>query len=119
MLDFPTALDNFAHFDTPYCLIGHSHVQLSFELDETAEEILGSVCEPGEIITLGDNRLILNPGSVGQPRDGDPRAAFALLDEETMRWECGRVAYDIAAVQERMRALKFPARLINRLADGQ
>lgn len=119
ILDYQTALDNFPHFATPYCLIGHSHVPLYFELDVPADEIRGDVCEPGTVITLGENRMILNPGSAGQPRDGDPRAAYVLLDDEALTWTCGRAAYDIAAVQERMRRLKFPARLINRLADGQ
>jgi diadenosine tetraphosphatase ApaH/serine/threonine PP2A family protein phosphatase len=118
ILDLDTALDNFAHLSTPYCFVGHSHLPLVYALDEAAEEISGYVAPAGEVIDLGPQRLILNPGSVGQPRDGDPRAAYALLDTEAATWEYVRVPYDIPAVQERMRDLRFPNRLIRRLADG-
>ncbi len=68
---------------------------------------------------LDRRRLILNPGSVGQPRDGDPRAAYALLDTEQMTWSFRRVSYPIAITQERMRAQHLPQRLINRLEVGR
>ncbi len=57
-------------------------------------------------------------GAVGQPRDGDPRAAYALLDDEAMTMEFRRVPYDIAATQALMRDLKMPRRLIKRLEQG-
>jgi diadenosine tetraphosphatase ApaH/serine/threonine PP2A family protein phosphatase len=63
-------------------------------------------------------RLILNPGSVGQPRDNDPRAAYAVLDLEELTWEQRRVAYPIDLTQSQMRAAKLPRRLIDRLTYG-
>ena len=63
-------------------------------------------------------RLILNPGSVGQPRDNDPRAAYALLDLEELTWEQRRVAYPIDLTQSQMRVVELPRRLIDRLTFG-
>jgi diadenosine tetraphosphatase ApaH/serine/threonine PP2A family protein phosphatase len=68
-------------------------------------------------ITLAP-RVIINPGSVGQPRDRDPRAAYAIFDDVDNTWTFRRVAYDIAAVQERMRAADLPPRHIQRLEAG-
>ena len=60
----------------------------------------------------------MNPGSVGQPRDSDPRAAYALLDPEAMTWEYRRVEYPIAQTQEQMCEAGMPEKLITRLAHG-
>jgi diadenosine tetraphosphatase ApaH/serine/threonine PP2A family protein phosphatase len=62
---------------------------------------------------------LVNPGSVGQPRDGDPRASFAIWDEERGRIEFYRVEYDIALTQEKMRTAQLPSYLIDRLAHGR
>ena len=73
----------------------------------------------GKAIPLqADTRGILNPGSVGQPRDNDPRSAYAILDTERMTWLARRVAYPIEVTQAHMRAAGLPERLINRLAFG-
>jgi diadenosine tetraphosphatase ApaH/serine/threonine PP2A family protein phosphatase len=87
-------------------------------LDEAAGQIAGYVPAHGEKIALERQRLILNPGSVGQPRDGDPRAAYALLDTNQMLWEYRRVVYDITSTQKQMRALAMPNKLVQRLAYG-
>jgi len=63
--------------------------------------------------------MIINPGSVGQRRDGDPRASYALLDTGSMTWEFRRVAYPVTITQERMRARGLPRRLIDRLEIGR
>lgn len=63
--------------------------------------------------------MIVNPGSVGQPRDGDPRASYAMLDLDKMAWEFRRVAYPIEITQERMRARGLPRRLVERLDMGR
>jgi diadenosine tetraphosphatase ApaH/serine/threonine PP2A family protein phosphatase len=63
--------------------------------------------------------MLINPGSVGQPRDGDPRAAYALLDTEQLTLTGCRVVYDIAATQQAMRALNLPERLAARLSTGR
>jgi predicted phosphodiesterase len=103
--------------ETPVCLVGHTHVPILFtELD--AGEMMASRPVYDEPVTLGGSRYIVNPGSVGQPRDGDPRAAYALLDTERMTWEHRRVAYRISETQQRMRRQGFPERLIARLEYG-
>lgn len=117
ILDPYTAVMNFSHFDTPYCLVGHTHVPILFEEVNNREVI---VREPiyAEPIHLNQKRLIINPGSVGQPRDSDPRAGYALLDTEEMTWEHRRVCYDINETQDRMRENGMPPRLIKRLEYG-
>ena len=67
----------------------------------------------------GDGRAMINPGSVGQPRDGDPRAAYALLDTASGLVTFERVAYDIALTQRRIRDRGLPAFLAERLAAGR
>jgi len=64
------------------------------------------------------SRAIVNPGSVGQPRDRDPRTAYAIFDPERNTWEYRRLFYDIAAVQARMQAVGLPERHIIRLEAG-
>ena len=112
------ALSNFRWFDTPYCLVGHSHVPGYFALSAD-----GGSCEynqlPEQLLLKGDNwRYIINPGGVGQPRDSDPRASYALYDEEQGALEYRRVPYDIASVQRRMRKAGLPERLVVRLSYG-
>jgi diadenosine tetraphosphatase ApaH/serine/threonine PP2A family protein phosphatase len=118
ILDLETAFENFAYFDTPICLVGHSHMPLMFRVNEEEENLTGYVAVHDETVDLAFGRYILNPGSVGQPRDGDSRAAYALLDTETLTWEYRRVAYDIAETQRRMRAAGLPQRSILRLDQG-
>jgi diadenosine tetraphosphatase ApaH/serine/threonine PP2A family protein phosphatase len=118
ILDLQTALENFEHFQTHCCFVGHSHIPAVFTLDEEAAELSFYLVGHDETIDLSRGRLIVNPGSVGQPRDGDPRAAYGLLDTETLAWRACRVAYDVATTQERMRGHKMPARLIERLEYG-
>ncbi len=118
ILDLQTASENFGHFQTPVCLVGHSHIPALFLLDEAAAELSFYLVGESETVELNLGRLIINPGSVGQPRDGDPRASFAILDDEAQTWTLHRVAYDIAETQRRMRAHKMPSRLIERLEYG-
>ncbi len=118
ILDLPTALENLAYFDTSWCLVGHTHVPAVFAFDEESGGVDFALIEHDDVLDLGRPRLIVNPGGVGQPRDGDPRAAYALFNDATMTMTFHRVAYDIAATQALMRALKLPRRLINRLEQG-
>lgn len=113
------ALANFERFTTRCCLVGHTHVPAIHLL--TAGEKKSSVMAPvfGQGMTLKDHtRAILNPGSVGQPRDNDRRAAYALLDTEKGIWEPRRIEYNIEQTQRGMRQAGLPERLINRLAFG-
>lgn len=117
IIDYETALENFAHFDTPYCLVGHTHIPILLAQKGPFEI---AVFNPSykETIYLEDTRLIINPGSVGQPRDSDPRAAYAILDKEELTWEFYRVDYPIKKTQEQIRDAGLPESLAARLAYG-
>ena len=119
IMDASTAYQNFTHFHTPFCLVGHTHVPVIFELDKDdnrCQVLLPPFPEP---VKLGAHRAIINPGSVGQPRDGDPRAGYAVLNTDKMTFEFRRVAYPIQITQELMRAQGLPLRLIDRLRVGR
>jgi diadenosine tetraphosphatase ApaH/serine/threonine PP2A family protein phosphatase len=118
VLDARVALANFEHLSTPLCLLGHSHVPLVYVLDEERNRCAGAILEAGDQISLDGQSALVNPGSVGQPRDGDPRASYAVLDTDGWTWEAHRVAYAIGEVQARMRACHLPSRLISRLTVG-
>jgi diadenosine tetraphosphatase ApaH/serine/threonine PP2A family protein phosphatase len=119
ILDAKVAYANFAHFSAPACLVGHTHIPLIFLLDESHERCETLFPPFSEPLVFNQQRLIINPGSVGQPRDGDPRASYALFDVSRMTWEFRRVAYPVAIVQERMRARGLPRRLVDRLEIGR
>jgi predicted phosphodiesterase len=108
---------NFESFDTPYCLVGHSHIQCIFHLDVEKDRVSLDIPRPNEVIKLTP-RAILNPGSVGQPRDRDPRASYAIYDSQVETWEPRRVAYDVEKVQNRIRAAGLPEKHALRLAEG-
>ncbi|MEA3336880.1 MAG: metallophosphoesterase family protein [Chloroflexota bacterium] len=117
------ARENFDYFDTAYGLVGHTHVPRIYRLAEDPETGLQACAAhaPGydqDISLKGDHRLILNPGSVGQPRDNDPRAAYALLDTEQQIWRFRRISYPYEMTQADMRSAGLPDRLIVRLAYG-
>ena len=118
ILDPLIAALNLPHYQTPYCLVGHTHTPITYRATGDQGE-----CEPiapiyNESIPLNGVRQIINPGSVGQPRDSDSRAAYAILDTEEVTLEFRRVSYDIESVQERMNQAEMPERLVMRLAHG-
>lgn len=117
LLDTRTATANFEYFETPYCLVGHTHLPMMYYLSEDLLSARLTIAEDTTQLALSP-RAILNPGSVGQPRDRDPRAAYAILDIAEKTWEWRRTAYDIPAVQERMHAAGLPERHILRLTAG-
>lgn len=117
VLNTLSARMNFSHFYTPYCFVGHSHIQSIFELDEAHDRVTAAPNRVDEAVSL-TSRAILNPGSVGQPRDRDPRAAYAIFDSTHSTWQARRVPYDIAQVQERIHAAGLPPRHALRLAEG-
>jgi len=108
---------NFDHFTTPWCMVGHSHIQCMFQLNEVQDRVSLRPIKAGERIEL-QPRLIMNPGSVGQPRDRDPRAAYAIYDTEACTWTPRRVAYNISEVQQRIREAGLPEKHAARIAEG-
>jgi diadenosine tetraphosphatase ApaH/serine/threonine PP2A family protein phosphatase len=116
ILDERTAQENLAAFDSPYCLFGHTHLPAAFRA--TGRTMVGGAAATDDQVRLDDRRALLNPGSVGQPRDGDPAAAWALLDTDaaTITWR--RTPYDIGRTQRAMMLAGLPPRLIVRLSVG-
>lgn len=129
------ALENFVVFSESVCLVGHTHKPAIYcwrVHDETTTapgtgqpQSVVTVSylqpQPGANVRLGLSdrlRLIINPGSVGQPRDNDTRAAYAILDLEKMTWCYERVPYAVELTQNQMRAARLPRRLIDRLSFG-
>jgi predicted phosphodiesterase len=135
------ALENFGAFDQRICLVGHTHKPAIYRWqyfhmppddEDTPPTAAGSsgndmatveYLQPRtdgriHLATSAAQRLIVNPGSVGQPRDNDARAAYALLDLKRMTWTYARVAYPIELTQNQMRAAKLTKRLIDRLSFG-
>jgi predicted phosphodiesterase len=110
------ARDNLADLETPHCLHGHTHVPIVFREAERRMEMLA----PGEGATLilDERRVLVNPGSVGQPRDGIPTASYAIFDPQRGELSWHRVAYDIEAVQDDMRTAGLPSGLASRLSFG-
>jgi diadenosine tetraphosphatase ApaH/serine/threonine PP2A family protein phosphatase len=117
ILDTRTATLNFNYFQTPLCFVGHTHLPVFYSLQDNDTVASMNIPEPNQISVL-INRTIVNPGSVGQPRDRDPRAAYAIYDSENDIWNYRRVPYDIPAVQERMRSADLPDRHIYRISAG-
>jgi diadenosine tetraphosphatase ApaH/serine/threonine PP2A family protein phosphatase len=101
----------------PLVLVGHSHVALALMLDDD-ERLTGGLAPDGTDADLTEGRWLLNPGSVGQPRDGDPRAAWLLLDLDEMHADFRRTEYDVARTQEEILAAGLPSALAERLGAG-
>lgn len=105
---------NFSYQTSTVCFFGHTHVPLAFEKAETIRFGLYTKIRIG----VG-KKYFINVGSVGQPRDGDPRAAYVLYDMVNNLVELRRVNYDIKSAQKRIIEAGLPARLATRLAIGR
>ena len=118
ILDTDIAYNNFPYITTPYCLVGHTHQPVIFHQVAPGGEVREE--DPNYLAPrpLARQHLIINPGSVGQPRDNNPDAAYAILDVDNEVWEYQRVPYDIAATQDRLRKAGLPERLAARLGYG-
>jgi len=112
----PAALAALEMTVSPLVLVGHSHVALSISLANG--DLSGAVAPDGTEAQLNEARWLLNPGSVGQPRDGDPRAAYAMFETTTGLLEHMRVTYDVEAAQAKILAAGLPRALADRLAHG-
>lgn len=117
LLDTYAATQNFAFFETPYCFIGHTHLPVCYNLRDGQRMAELTIPEADQPLILKP-RTIINPGSVGQPRDRDPRASYAIYTPETQTWENYRIPYDIQEVQARMVSARLPERHIVRLEGG-
>jgi diadenosine tetraphosphatase ApaH/serine/threonine PP2A family protein phosphatase len=117
LLDTQSATLNFDYFGSQFCFVGHTHLPVIFSMngDQTRAHLY--IPEPNSTIKM-EPRAIINPGSVGQPRDRDPRAAYAIFDTETAIVEHHRIEYEIQAVQARMLEANLPERHIQRLSTG-
>jgi predicted phosphodiesterase len=117
ILSGAAALAAFAVADPPILLVGHSHVALSFSLGD-ARLVGGLAPEGTELDLRSAERWLLNPGSVGQPRDGDARAAYLLLDLEARKVRFRRVLYAVDRTQAEIRERHLPEALAERLEHG-
>ncbi len=116
--DPSTAYTNMDHFSSRVCLVGHTHLPGIYQLtDDSIFSILLNGSLAGEPIKL-EEKCIVNPGSVGQPRDHDPRASYLLFDDEKDEWVYQRVGYDVKSVQKRIIEAGLPTRHAARLEFG-
>jgi len=114
------AQPSFDYYETAVCFVGHTHVPTIFrDVRESGEWPTLAIRERVPFYLNDDERYIINPGGVGQPRDGNPKAAYLILDTAARTVVHQRVAYDIAATQERILAQGLPASLANRLTWGR
>ena len=118
ILDTKAATVSFNFFETPFCFVGHTHLPIIYTLEDGTDGFAASsIPNPNSAMIL-TVRSIANPGSVGQPRDQDTRAAFAIFNTDDYTWEYQRVVYDIPSVQDRMLKAQLPERHIYRLSTG-
>jgi diadenosine tetraphosphatase ApaH/serine/threonine PP2A family protein phosphatase len=117
LLDPYSAQDNFAYFQTPYCFVGHTHLPIMFLPNSNGAAAYWKSLTPGQLTCLPE-KAILNPGSVGQPRDHDARSGFAVFDTNDNSWIPIRVDYDVRGVIDEIRNAGLPARNALRLEEG-
>jgi len=103
----------------PLCLFGHTHWPVTFELAEGRVDTVGAFDAAGPLVLRPQSKYLVNPGSVGQPRDGDPRAAYALVDTSALSVELFRVDYPIETTQLKVIKAGLPDVLAQRLAVGR
>lgn len=115
IMDYMTAVRTFQFFNTRICMVGHTHVPAIWK-DSAKEPPKSPVIDFRKTPIL--TKTILNPGSVGQPRDHDPRASFAIFHKDESSWELRRVSYDVESIQNRIKKSGLPWRHALRLAEG-
>lgn len=113
------ARENFELFEQQVCFMGHSHIPLIFRRPKNGVPPNPSLPAAGDTLALEEGvRYFINPGSVGQPRNQDPRAAYAILDTDAGTVRFMRIEYDIAKTQRQMREANLPMALVRRLEFG-
>jgi diadenosine tetraphosphatase ApaH/serine/threonine PP2A family protein phosphatase len=124
LLDAARAVDTLTICKTLICLVGHTHRACFMEYDRARRRMVRILSREADLadVSFDDDpqakRYLVNPGSVGQPRDGDPRSGFAVIDTERQRVSVRRVPYDVASAQRKIRAAGLPEVLADRLAVG-
>ncbi len=126
MVTMAEAADVLSQMEVPVTFFGHTHIQGAFYInaDQGSWELrpgarVDSKHEKQTIYLLADSRYLINPGSVGQPRDGDWRAGFAVYDSDKHTVTFHRVPYDVRTTQQRIRDAHLPERLAMRLSEGR
>lgn len=114
--DSKSITDSVPYLDTPHCANGHTHVPAAIKISHGKPELARP--SGGERLELGDARYFVNPGSVGQPRDGNPYAGYAVLDMEDRLVAFCRVGYPVDETQSLMEKAGLPSVLIARLSRG-
>ena len=112
------AISTLGYLETQHCVVGHTHVAAVFYLNPPARRADITHPTPEELLSFTQDRMVINPGSVGQPRDGIPDARYILLDTDAATFSYRRVPYDIATTQSKMQQAGLPERLWYRLASG-
>jgi predicted phosphodiesterase len=107
----------FPLFKSKYCLAGHSHIPAAYKEENHSCQTIHLTVGVG--LVMHNHRMIVNPGGVGQPRDGDPRASYAIYDSEGMMLRLYRVEYNIRATQDKMMQAHLPIQLVTRLEQGR
>ena len=117
LVSIPSAMETFRLLESRFCLVGHSHIPFICR----EGEVLCSFEDfpEGQAVKLGEERMIINPGGLGQPRDGDRRPSYAIYDSIEQSLYRHRVNYEIAATQKKMRVAELPEGLITRLDFGR
>jgi predicted phosphodiesterase len=115
--DAAIAAANLSAFETRHCLYGHTHLPVVYRSDGIHVTVIPATASAP--IVLDARRALINPGSVGQPRDGNPEASYLVLDTDAGAAEFHRVPYDIALTQRLMREVGLPRWLVERLAIGR
>jgi predicted phosphodiesterase len=109
---------NFQFFNTTHCFVGHTHIPMIIVLNEKKEVYV----HQGDSIDYGalkGSRFLINIGSIGQPRDRNPKSCYGIIDTEKTTFSYQRVEYNISKTQEKMKKIKMPEFLITRLAEGR
>jgi predicted phosphodiesterase len=118
ILDEGAARDALGRTTESLVLVGHSHIPIALHLSNGGD-LAGGLARGGSELDLSDGRFLLNPGSVGQPRDGDPRAAYLVLDLERRHARYRRIPYNVEQTQAEIREHGLPDALADRLAGGE
>ena len=125
MVDVAQAVDTMQLCLTLMCLVGHTHIACVIEYDRVQRRLMRILTTSEELSEvafqddLAARRYVVNPGSVGQPRDGDPRAGYAVIDTDVKRISVHRVPYDVERAQRKIRDAGLPVFLADRLAAGR